>query len=107
MDIEEFIRADLYDPAAPGAEERLALLRLNVEHGVSIEEMVEGREEGRMALPAGRRVNLGVEPRLSLSEITARTFEPAELLARIWRAAGFAEPDPDEAIFTRSRPSSY
>jgi len=102
VEIEEFIRAGLYDPTAPGAEERLALLRLNAEYGVSLEEMVEEREEGRLALLAGRRVNLGGDTRLSLSDVAAHTGEPADLLAQIWRASGFAEPDPDEAIFTES-----
>jgi hypothetical protein len=29
MDVKKFARAGLYDPDAPGAEKRLALLRLN------------------------------------------------------------------------------
>lgn len=100
MDVQQLIDSGLYDPDAPDAEERLALLRLNAEHGVSLEEMVESREDGRLTLLAGRRVNLGGENRLSLNEISRRAGESPKLLARIWRAAGFAEPDPEEPIFT-------
>ncbi len=99
-DAEVFAQAGLYDPDGPDAELRLELLRLNQQHGVSIEEMVESRDEGRLALLAGRRVNLGGPTPLSLRDIATRTGEPVETLARIWRAAGFAEPDPDEPIYT-------
>jgi class 3 adenylate cyclase len=99
-DVERFARADLYDPDETGADERLALLRLNADHGVTIEEMVESRDEGRLALLAGRRVNLGGATPLSLRDIATRTDEPIELLGRIWRAVGFAEPDPDEPMYT-------
>jgi hypothetical protein len=102
MGVEQFIEAGLYDPDAPGAEERLALLRLNAAHGVSIEEMVESREEGRLALLAGRKINLGEATPLSLRDIATRTKEPMELVARIWRAVGFAEPDPDEPMYTEA-----
>lgn len=102
MDVEQFARAGLYDPDAPGAEERLALLRLNAEFGVTVEEMVESRDEGRLALLAGRRINLGGATPLSLRDIAGRTDEPIELLARIWRATGFAEPDPDEPVYSEA-----
>lgn len=99
-DAEVFAQAGLYDPDGPDAELRLELLRLNQQHGVSIEEMVGSRDEGRLALLAGRRVNLGGPTPLSLRDLATRTGEPVETLARIWRAAGFAEPDPDEPIYT-------
>lgn len=102
VDVEQFARAGLYDPDAPNTEQRLALLRLNTEHGVTIEEMVESRDQGRLALLAGRRVNLGGAAPLSLSDIATRTGESVELLRRIWRAAGFAEPDPDEPVYTEA-----
>lgn len=102
MDAEQFVDAGLYDPDAPDAEERLALLRLNEEHGVTIQEMVESRDDGRLTLLAGRRVNLGGSTPLSLRDIATRTEEPIDTLARIWRAAGFAEPDPDEPMFTEA-----
>jgi adenylate cyclase len=102
MTIGAFIEAGLYDPAAPDADERLALLRLNAENGVPIEDMIESRDQGRLALLAGRRVNLGGPTPLSLRAIAARTGEPIETLGRIWRAAGFAEPDPDEPMYTEA-----
>jgi adenylate cyclase len=100
-DIKELREAGLYNPGAPGADERLALLRFNIELGVSVDEMIEAPEEG-LALLGGRRVNLGSERQLSLREVAERTGESTDLLVRIWRAAGFAEPDPGEEIFTES-----
>lgn len=100
MDVQDFIDAGLYEPDAPDAEERLAVLRLNIDHGVTLDEMIEAGNDGRLALLAGRRVNLGREPRLSLNEVSRRAGEPPSLLARIWKAAGFAEPDPSEPMFT-------
>lgn len=102
MDVEQFIDAGLYDPDAPDAEDRLALLRVNADHGVSIEEMSEAREDGQLSLLAGRRVNLGGDTPLSLRDIATRTGESIELLARIWRAGGFAVPDPDEPMFNEA-----
>lgn len=102
MDVRLFIDAGLYNPDSPDADERLSLLRLTAEHGVSIEEMVQAREDGRLALLAGRRVNLGGETPLSLRDIATRTGESVELLARIWGAAGFAEPDSHEPIFNEA-----
>jgi class 3 adenylate cyclase len=102
MDEKQFIDAGLYDPDSADAGDRLALLRLNAEHGVTLEEMVESGDQGRLALLAGRRVNLGGDTPLSIRDIAAATGEPATLLARIWRAAGFAEPDPDEPMYTEA-----
>jgi adenylate cyclase len=102
MNTGKFIEAGLYDPDAPDADERLALLHLNAEHGVPLEDMIESRDQGRLALLAGRRVNLGGPTPLSLRDIAARTGEPIETLGRIWRAGGFAEPDPDEPMFTEA-----
>lgn len=101
-DVERFIQAGLYDPDAPGSDERLALLRLNAEHGVTVDEMVQSRDEGRLALLAGRRINLGGETPLSLRDIATRTGESTDLLARMWRAAGFAEPAPEEPMFSEA-----
>ncbi len=102
MNTGQFIEAGLYDPDAPDANERLALLQLNVAHGVPIEDMIESRDQGRLALLAGRRVNLGGPTPLSLRDIATRTGEPIETLGRIWRAAGFAEPDQDEPMYTEA-----
>jgi adenylate cyclase len=102
IDVEEFEAAGLYDPHAPDADDRLALLQLNARYGITIDEMIEADREGRLSLLAGERVNLGDERRLSLREVTERTGEDPELLVAIWRAAGFAVPDPDEPMVSES-----
>lgn len=101
-DVDALQRAGLYDPGAPDAEERLALLQLNAQHGITIGEMIEADREGRLSLLAGERVNLGDERRLSLREVSEKTGEDTELLVSIWRAAGFAVPDPDEPMVAES-----
>lgn len=100
-DIKELREAGLYEPDAPGADERLALLRFNTELGVSIDEMIAAPEEGFADTRWAPR-HLGSERKLSLRELAERSSEPTELLVTIWRAASFAEPGPDEAIFTES-----
>lgn len=102
MDVQQFIDAGVYDPTAPDAQERLSLLRLTAQHGVTVREMVEAQDEGRLPLLAGNRVNVGGPDLLSLEEVSSRTGEDARLLARIWRAAGFPNPDPNEQIFMPS-----
>jgi adenylate cyclase len=102
MDVQQFVDAGLYDPNASDAEDRLALLQLNAQYGITIDEMIEADREGRLSLLAGERVNLGDERRLSLREVTERTGEDPELLIAIWRAAGFAIPDRDEPMVAES-----
>lgn len=102
MELQQFVDAGLYDPDAPDAEDRVALLQLNAQHGVTIDEMVDADREGRLSLLAGEHVNLGDERRLSLREVSEWTGEDPELLISIWRAGGFAVPDLDEPMVTES-----
>ena len=102
MDVKELQSAGLYDPGAKDADKRLALLQFNLEQGVTIEEMVAADKEGRLAFVAGERLLWGGEKRISLSEVAARTGQPVEVLAKMWRASGFADPDPDTPFFTES-----
>jgi hypothetical protein len=52
MDREWFIHAGLYDPSAPGAEQRLELLDYLAAEGITIDEMVTAHHEGRLTIAA-------------------------------------------------------
>jgi hypothetical protein len=54
IDVAEFQAAGLYDPDARDADDRLALLQLNAQYGITINEMVEADRDGRLS-PEGLR----------------------------------------------------
>lgn len=54
-DLDAWTRAGLYDPAAAGAEDRLALLQLLTEDGCSLSDMVAAEARGRLFGLAGDR----------------------------------------------------
>jgi adenylate cyclase len=92
-DLEAWERAGLYDPDAPGAAERLALLEYLDERGATIEQMVEAHK--RRALPgvAGDLVTQGNTPTATVSVIAERCHLPVSLVMRVLVAAGIpAEP---------------
>jgi class 3 adenylate cyclase len=101
MDARALEDLGLYDPRAPDAAERLALLEYLVEQGLTADEMLAAQAEGRLT-------SLGADPVIRLpgevftaAEMSARTGIPLDLGIRIWRAAGF--PDPGDApIYTEA-----
>ena len=99
-DHDDLIAAGLYDPAAPDADARLALLTyLTDEIGASIPELVQAQEEGGLvSFAAIRSIRPGGE-RWTLAEVAARAGLDADVALAIWRAAGFADPRPFERRF--------
>ncbi|MFP5327782.1 MAG: hypothetical protein ACLGHT_09910 [Acidimicrobiia bacterium] len=59
MDRAEVIRAGLYDPAAPGAAQRLELLEHLASEGITIDEMVEADRANRLTISAAERLFRG------------------------------------------------
>ena len=105
-DAAEFQRRQLYDPAAPTAADRLALLRWLEAQGATVDEMVAAFREGRLtALVADLVLRPG--PRFDLRELAGRTGLGAEQIARIWRAAGFPPPAPGAGLFTADNVSTF
>lgn len=90
---EELEAAGLYDPAAPDAAERLALLRLLSDYGVTTHEMAAWAAEGRsLHVLASRRFVRGGRDELTLEEAAGRAgVEPGDARAA-WRALGLADP---------------
>src|SRR5436305_1826178 len=63
MDAIEWQRAGLYDPAAPNAADRLALLEYLAEQGCDLEEMVDAEARDRLFALAGDRILPPSRPR--------------------------------------------
>jgi len=70
MTAADFEAAGLYDPAAPGAPDRLALLEWLEAQGATLEQMVEAHRHGSLTGLAG---DLTLRPgeRLTLAEVAA------------------------------------
>jgi adenylate cyclase len=93
----DFESLGLYDPAAPDAAQRLELLEYLVELGATADDLVAYRDE----LPGlASVVAIRGGPALTLSEAVERSGLPEEKLHRITRAAGFADPGPEDRIFS-------
>jgi class 3 adenylate cyclase len=102
-DRDDFVAAGLYDPAAPDADARLALLLYLVDEiGASIPEIVQAHEEGGILSFAAVRSLRPDEEHWTLSEIAQRAEIDAGFAAAIWRAAGFADVRPYERRFGTS-----
>ncbi len=99
--VAEYERAGLYDPTAENAADRLALLEFLAEHGMSIQEMIDG--DARRSLPAAladRTLRPG--ERYTMAEIAERAGVDLQDAERIRRAVGFPAVDAAERIFTAS-----
>jgi adenylate cyclase len=100
MGVEEFEAAGLYDPNAPDAADRLALLQWLSDRGVTIAQMLEVGGAGRLTSIAG---DLALNPptaQLTLAEMAARVGVPPDRLAAIMLASGLPPVKPDDAVFT-------
>jgi adenylate cyclase len=94
VDIEAWEGAGLYQPDAPGSEERLALLQYLSAQGATLEQMVDAH--GRASLPAlAGELLLGTEVESTSVEETAKRWGlPIERVQRVLLAVGLpAGPD--------------
>jgi adenylate cyclase len=93
----DFESLGVYDPDAPLAAERLALLEYLVGLGATADDLVQYRDQLPglalvVAIRGGRALNL--------SEAAQRVNIPGEKLLRITRAAGFPEPGGDDQLIS-------
>ena len=72
MDAAEYEAHGLYDPKAPNAADRLALLEWLADRGLSIEQVVEAAAAGRLTAVAGELV-LRPGERLTMLEVAEST----------------------------------
>lgn len=92
-----FVEAGLYDPAAPDAPDRLALLQYLAECGVSLDAMVAADREGDLPAAAfDHRLSAGER---SAAELAARLGVPTDEVVETFRLLGVTIADPDERRF--------
>lgn len=96
--IAEWIAAGLYDPATPGADQRLDLLRWIDEHGASLAQMQAACAAGQLNALVG---DLSLRPgrRRSIAETARETSLTIEQIRYIRRASGFPDIDDDEPTY--------
>jgi len=100
MTVAEFEAAGLYDPAAPGAADRLALLEWLVAQGATLEQMVEAQRHGSLTGLAGDLI-LRPGERLTLAEVAAAARMEPSRIERLRLATGLPPAGADEKLFTR------
>ncbi len=99
MDEATFTEAGLYDPEAPGAADRLALLEYLVGLGATLDDLTGARDDGRLPGLASDLARRGTDVRLTPRELAVRANIDFEDLEQLIRAAGLAAFDPDESVF--------
>lgn len=87
----EFEAAGLYDPAAEDASQRLAFLEYLIGLGATIEDLLAA-PPGDLALVASNIALWGSRQRLTIDEVAVRGGVDRQLIAKLWRAAGFPDP---------------
>ncbi len=94
----EYEAAGLYDPSAPNASDRLALLEWLAEHGATLERMVRAQRESSLD---GLGADLALAPAdgLTLAEVAARAGLTPELIEAMRFSAGLPPVDPGERVF--------
>ena len=92
MDEQVWKDAGLYDPAAPNAEDRLALLRYLASQGCDLEEMVEAEARDRLFGLAGDRIFRPSRPRYDADGAAELLGTDAKTVTRAWRAFGLPAP---------------
>lgn len=93
---EELAAAGLYDPTAPDAHQRLALLRALSDYGVTADEMAAwDAEHQSLHVLAARRFVRGGREELTLAEAAGRADVDLDDARAAWRALGLADPSDD------------
>lgn len=98
MDWAALTEAGLYDPAAPNADDRRALLEFLVSEGCTLDEMLAADARGRLfGLAGDRKVRPGRD-QLTLREVAERTGVDPGLVQRLWHAYGLPLVDLDTKV---------
>jgi len=98
VDATDFERLGLYDPAAPDAETRLALLQHLVERGASTDELVAAGRQDRLPALAIEMLRRQFAPRITPRELAESGEIDLETFDRVWRASGLPTLDPDARV---------
>jgi len=93
-DLSELEAAGLYDPHAPGAAARRALLEHFVDNGVTVQEMVAADARGGLVTALSDKLVRGQRV-LSACDVATTLGIPLEQVLRIWLSIGLPVDDPD------------
>jgi adenylate cyclase len=100
MDADALVAAGVYDPDAPEAEERLALLRWLLDEGVSLDQIVDAQRRGSL-YRAGLDALLWPEGGgLTIGDVARESGLPEATVRRARRLIGLADPG-DERVCHR------
>lgn len=102
MDWQAVIDAGLYDPAAPNAADRRALVEYLDGVGCTLEEMVAAHAHGRLFALAGDRVVRPGRDQFTLREAAAEVGADLDLVLRLWRAYGLPHVGADTKVASRA-----
>ncbi|HEV8064403.1 MAG TPA: adenylate cyclase regulatory domain-containing protein [Acidimicrobiales bacterium] len=93
LDLDLLIAEGVYDPAAPRADERLALLEHLRAAGASTEQIIAAAKENQLASVGADQVMFDIGEATTIAELAGRIGTPIEKVMRIRLAGGFpAEP---------------
>ena len=92
MDTAAWQQAGLYDPAAPGAADRLDLLTFLTEQGCDLDEMVEAHRRDRLFALAGDRMIRPAHPRYDGTAAAEALGADPAVVSKAWRAFGLPAP---------------
>jgi hypothetical protein len=98
IDPRELEARGLYDPGAPNAAERLALLRFLDEHDATLDEMVAAHAAGHLVALAGEQTLVPAGSRYTLAEVASLAGTTPEAVERIRRAVNLAARVADLAV---------
>ncbi len=97
--VADYEAAGLYDPGAPNAAERLALLEWLTARGVTIEQMRRSTRPGGTLTGLAGDLVINPDAHLRLEELAARAGITVEQVEAIRRSAGLAPVDPEDPRF--------
>ena len=95
-EVRAWVDAGLYDPDAPGADDRRALLEYLTSQGCDLEEMVDAQARDRLFALAGDRLIRPSRPRYDATAAAGLLGTDAATVSRAWRSFGL--PAPTEAV---------
>jgi class 3 adenylate cyclase len=98
MDVGVYAAHGLYDPSAPTAGDRLALLEWLTDQGITLEQMVDANDRGMLTHVAGA-LTLRPGERLTLAEVADRSGLSLEEVRALSLVVGLPVTDPDEGAY--------
>src|SRR5689334_6804334 len=99
MTAADYQAAGLYDPAAPNAADRLALLDWLAERGITLAQMTTAQREGSLSGLLGD-LALRPGPRITARDIAGQYGLPVEKVLAVSLAAGLPPRGPDDPAYS-------